>query len=77
MRTQAVEVVWTIGELAGVPLGTRIATNDNKLLVLDQYCGSRYWFAEGGLTPYSAMVHWLPAFILPRVVEQKADLEGV
>lgn len=78
MRTQEVQVAWTIGELGGLPLGTRIATNHNKILELDEAWGRRYWIQTGELGPYfEPLVDWLPCYILPPVVDQKADIEGV
>jgi hypothetical protein len=75
MRTVEVEVARTIGELAGLPDGTRIATNHNRLLVLEDFNGLQWWHEEGELQNYTPLVHWLPAFILPPAVEQKADIE--
>jgi hypothetical protein len=69
----SVTVAQSIGDLAGLPLGTRIATNHNKLLVLDRYIDQRYWFEEGELTPYQPLVHWLPAIILPPVVDHTVE----
>jgi transcriptional regulator with XRE-family HTH domain len=66
-RTVELRVLRTIGELAGLPEGTRIATNRNKLLVLEQAVGGHYWFEEGELTPYSAIIDWLPVIVLPPV----------
>jgi hypothetical protein len=68
MRTAELQMASTIGELSGLPKGTRIATNHNKLLVLDEGYGSQYWFEEGELTPYSPIVDWLPAYVLPPCV---------
>lgn len=55
-----------------LPVGTRIATNHNKVLVLDEIeegrrdSGSRYWIEPLTLQPMpNAMRHWLPAYILP------------
>jgi hypothetical protein len=70
--TAQVPVARTIGELAGLPLHTRIATNHGKLLRLDEGYGSQYWFEEGELTPYSPIVDWLPALILPAPVDPRA-----
>jgi hypothetical protein len=36
---QRVKVASTIGELSGLPIGTRIATNHNKLLLLGEFAG--------------------------------------
>jgi hypothetical protein len=65
-------------DLAGVPAGTRIATNDNKILELDMIetptmrpdAGQRYWIVPGTLEPfYQPPSSWFPAFILPPVVD--------
>lgn len=66
------QVMTTIGDLAGLPKGTRIATNHNKLLILDDFAGGHYWFEDGELTPYSPIVDWLPVIVLPPPV----DLQG-
>jgi hypothetical protein len=71
---QRVKVASTIGELSGLPIGTRIATNHNKLLLLGEFAGSEHWYEEGELTNYQPMVHWLPAYILPAPVDPKADI---
>lgn len=59
-----------------LPVGTRIATNHNKILELDvitgdrKDAGTRYWIEPMTLQPMpDAMKHWLPAFILPDPVE--------
>lgn len=60
-------------DVDALPVGTRIATNTNKILELDEIAsegradtGSRYWIEPGTLTPYSRpLAGWLPAFILP------------
>jgi hypothetical protein len=57
--------------MAGLPVGTRIATNHNKVLILDFAFGREYWIEEGTLSPfYDPLVSWLPAIILPPVVEE-------
>jgi hypothetical protein len=68
--TAEVKVIRTLGELAGLPLGTRIATNHNKLLILDTFAGAEWWFEEAGLQPYSALVEWLPVIVLPPVADR-------
>jgi hypothetical protein len=65
MLHKDLQVARTIGELAGLSPGTRIATNHNKLLILDEFAAGHAWFEQGELTPYQPLVHWLPAFILP------------
>lgn len=72
MTTEAtVTLCWTIGEMAGLPVGTRIATNHNKILILDFAFGREYWIEEGTLSPfYDPLVSWLPAIILPPVVTE-------
>jgi hypothetical protein len=68
-------VATTIGDLSGLPQGTRIATNHNKLLLLGEFAGQPHWYEEGELVNYQPLVHWLPAYILPPVVDHKADDE--
>jgi hypothetical protein len=53
--------------------GTRIATNDNKLLVLDEDGrGGRYWIVPGTLEPYrEAPEEWIPAIILPPAIDKE------
>jgi hypothetical protein len=76
MRTIELEMAWTIGELSGLPVGTRIATNHNKILTLDEIKIGRYWIEDNTLQPfYQPLVHWLPCIILPPVVDHKADAE--
>jgi hypothetical protein len=71
-------------DLAGVPAGTRIATNDNKILELDMVetptmrpdAGQRYWIVPGTLEPfYEPPARWFPAFILPPAIDLKASLD--
>src|ERR671926_946503 len=75
MRTVELQIIYTLGEMGGLPVGTRIATNHNKLLVLEEWIkGHRtYWMEEGELTPYSPLVHWLPVIVLPPVVDHAMD----
>jgi hypothetical protein len=73
MRVSTLLIVETIGELAGLPMGTRIATNHNKLLIHGEFAGSHYWYEEGELVNYSALVDWLPAIVLPPVMDYKED----
>lgn len=56
--------VWTIGEMAGLPTGTRIATNDGKLLFLAEMFGGHQWVDRTGQL-YSPLVSWLPVIVLP------------
>lgn len=75
METVSIDVARTIGDLAGLPLGTRIATNTNKILERERAWGRQYWIEGGTLSPYfEPLVHWLPAYILPPVAGQKADI---
>jgi len=76
IRSHPVEVLWTIGEMAGLPLGTRIATNTNMLLTLDVGYGSQFWMEDGQLTPYSPTAEWLPVFVLPPVVKGEEEWPG-
>jgi hypothetical protein len=59
--------ITTLGDFAGLPVGTRIATNHNKLLILEEFPGGPYWFEDGGQTPCQPLIHWLPVYILPPV----------
>jgi hypothetical protein len=71
MMNRTVIVAWTIDDLAGLPVGTRIATNTNKIMVLDEIPRGRYWIEPGTLEAYyQAMAAWLPAYILPSVMEK-------
>lgn len=68
MRAQTVQVATLIDDLAGLPLGTRIATNTNMLLIHEETeAGRRYWIEEGQGVPYQPLVRWLPAIVLPPV----------
>jgi transcriptional regulator with XRE-family HTH domain len=66
-RTVELRVLRTLGEIGALPEGARIATNHNKLLVLEEAYGGMYWFEEGELTPYSAIIDWLPVIVLPTI----------
>lgn len=66
-----VTVARTIGDLAGLPVGTRIATNDNRILERDEAWGKEYWIEPGTLGPFfEPLVHWLPCVILPPAVAE-------
>lgn len=69
MREVPMRMLSTIGDFAGLPDGTRIATNHNKLLILEDFNGLQWWHEEGELQNYTPLVHWLPAYILPAVVQ--------
>jgi hypothetical protein len=77
MRNTRIQVATHVEDLNpnGLPVGTRIATNHNKILVLDEVeegradAGNRYWIEPMTLQPLpNAMEHWLPAYILPEAV---------
>ena len=72
-------VVTSIGEMADLKPGDRIATNHNKLLILEAAFGGIYWFEYGELTAYSPIVEWFPVIVLPPVVslEEAAEAERV
>jgi hypothetical protein len=73
-REVSLQLAETVDELAGLPLGTRIATNTNKVLILDEAWGRSHWIEEGSLEPFfQPRAVWLPAIILPPV---KSDVEG-
>jgi hypothetical protein len=75
MMSQQIDVARTVGDLSGLPVGTRIATNHNKIMEREEAWGREYWIEPMTLSPYfEPLVHWLPAFILPPVVDHKADL---
>jgi hypothetical protein len=72
MLQTKLQVITSLGDMAGLPPGTRIATNHNKLLVLDVFLHSSRelaWFEEGELTPYTPIVDWLPVIVLPPTVD--------
>jgi len=73
LREVPMKALWTLGDFAGLPDGTRIATNHNKLLILEDFNGLQWWHEEGELQNYAPMVHWLPAYLLPPVVDHKSD----
>lgn len=75
MTRVLVEMALSLGDLAGLPKGTRIATNHNKIMERDEAWGREFWIEPGTLSPYfEPLVHWLPAIILPPVVDHGADL---
>lgn len=59
-------LIWTIGDMAGLPVGTRIATNDDKLLICSPMLGGQWVDRTGQL--YSPLVSWLPVLVLPPAV---------
>lgn len=63
-------LVWTIGDMAGLSVGTRIATNDGKLLFLAEMFGGRQWVDRAGQL-YSPLVSWLPVVVLPPAVRDR------
>jgi hypothetical protein len=76
MKNQRIHVATHVEDLdpRSWPLGTRIATNHNKIFELDMIetitkrtdAGVRYWIEPMTLQPFpQAMAHWLPAYILP------------
>lgn len=71
MRIECLRVAETIGDLAGMPVGTRIATSHNKILERDEAWGREYWIEPGTLSPYfEPLVHWLPCVVLPRLEDR-------
>lgn len=56
-------MIWTLGDMAGLPVGTRIATNDDKLLIYSAMLGGQWVDRTGQL--YSPLVSWLPVVVLP------------
>lgn len=73
-RTDLV-VLRTVEEVNALPLGKRIATNTNRLLVKDKAYGREYWMEEGELTTYSPHTAWLPVYVLPPV-ENPVTVKG-
>ena len=74
MKNERIQVATHVEDLdtAAWPVGTRIATNHNKILELDEITGKRadagrrYLIEPMTLQPLpEAMPHWLPAYILP------------
>lgn len=56
------DLVPTLGDLAGLKVGTRIATNDDLVLTLSD---GRHWVDRNGIEHYSDLAAWLPAVIIP------------
>ena len=74
MKNVRIQVATHVEDLEGLPVGTRIATNHNKILELDMIetvtkradAGGTYWIEPMTLMPFPvAQAHWLPAYILP------------
>jgi hypothetical protein len=78
MKNVRIQVATLVEDLdvGSLPVGTRFATNHNKILELDEITdkgrkdtGKRFWIEPMTLQPLPvAMDHWLPAFILPAPV---------
>lgn len=68
-------VLRTVKEVNDLPVGQRIATNTNRLLVKDKAYGKEFWMEEGELTPYRPHTAWLPVYVLPPVLEEGVELE--
>lgn len=80
MKNERIQVATHVKDLdtKDWPIGTRIATNHNKVFELDMIdkeakrpdAGVRYWIEPMTLQPFpQAMAHWLPAYILPAPVK--------
>jgi hypothetical protein len=78
MKNERIQIATHVEDLdpTKLPLGTRIATNHNKIYELDvietptgrKDAGERYWIEPGTLQPFHVgLAHWLPAVILPPV----------
>lgn len=65
MRTRTLMVAESLEDLRDLTPGTRIATNDNKLLLSEMFAGRIQWFEEGQLENWAPTSEWLPAVILP------------
>jgi hypothetical protein len=59
-------MIWTLGDLAGLPLETHIRTADGKELYLVHEFGSYFWVKDPSKPGvlYSALVSWLPVEVL-------------
>jgi len=66
-------VLRTIKEVNELPLGERIATNTNRLLVKDKAYGRECWMEDGELTVFNPHTAWLPVYVLPPVTYQTAE----
>lgn len=76
MMKQSIDVARTIGELAGLPLGTRIATNHNKIMERENAFDRDYWIEPNTLSPFfEPLVSWLPAYVLPPAVVETAETQ--
>lgn len=80
MRTITLDVASTPGDLAGLPVGSRIYTSTGKIMDLDviepgrKDSGSTYWIEDGTLSPYpTPPARWFPAVILPAAVDHSLD----
>jgi len=76
MQTRTFMVATSIGDLAGLPEGSRIATNHNKLLICGKFAGGLHWYEQGELINYQPLVHWLPAVILSTKLEEPEQPKG-
>lgn len=73
MSVTTVMVAHEPADLEGLPTGSRILTNHNKIFELDviegdhEDAGTLCWIEPGTLQPFPAegLAHWLPAYALP------------
>lgn len=66
-RNAVPKTVVILDGLSGLPVGTRIATAQDKIMYWEEKeDGVRYWIEAGALEPFPrALTEWLPAYILP------------
>lgn len=65
--TVTIDVAETTEDVRTLPLGWKILTRTDKVLIHEETgSGSRYWIEDGTLEPLQPSASWLPAIILPR-----------
>jgi hypothetical protein len=64
MKTRTFMVAESLEDLRGVTPGTRIVTNDNKLLLSEMFGGRIQWYEDGQLENWQPTSEWLPAIII-------------
>lgn len=75
MRVEGIQIAEESADLMELPVGTKILTNQHRVLQLDlietptnrEDAGTRYWIEPGTLQPFppDGLDHWYPALILP------------
>lgn len=74
MKTRSFMIAETLADISVCTPGTRIATNDHKLLLSEEYGGRIQWYEEGQLENWQPTSEWLPAVILSTSLNGRADL---